>query len=378
MAPIPYARQEIDDTDIEAVVRALSSDWLTTGPQVDAFENEFAAAVGAKEAVALNSGTAALHAAMHALGIGPGDEVIVPALTFAATANAVLYVGARPVFADVDGATLLLDPASVRSRMTDRTRAVIGVDYAGQPCNYDLLRALCAERGVHLVSDACHALGAFYRDERVGSIAEISTFSFHPAKHITSGEGGMCTTHDAALASRMRRFRNHGIDSDHRSRSESGRHTYDLVELGYNYRLTDFQSALGRSQLRRLPGFLARRRAIASSYIDAFAGLRAIRPLASLEGHVHAWHLFVVRIDETKLGLTRDAAFARLRDAGIGVNVHYGPVHLLSLYRRQFGYGPGLCPEAERAAREIITLPLYPGMTDEDVQLVIAAVQDLD
>lgn len=375
---IPYARQDISDEEVAAVVLALRSDWLTTGPLVDAFEQEFARAVGAAEAVAVNSGTAALHAAMHALDIGPGDEVIVPALTFAATANAVLYVGATPVFADVDDTALLIDPGSVKAKVTSRTKAVVAVDYAGQPCSYDALREICASRELKLISDACHALGCDYHGTPVGSIADISTFSFHPAKHVTTGEGGMCTTHDRQIAARMRRFRNHGIDSDHRSRSEAGRHAYDLVELGFNYRLTDIQCALGRVQLGRLPGFLARRRSIAERYLASFSRLRGIKPLARLPDRSHAWHLFVIRIDREQLGFGRDEAFMRLRAAGIGANVHYAPVHLFSLYRKRFGHAPGLCPIAEKAASEIITLPLFPAMSEEEVERVIAAVRDLD
>lgn len=375
---IPYARQEIGEEEIAAVAEALRSDWLTTGPQVDAFEREFAAATGAREAVALSSGTAALHAALHVLDLGPGDEVIVPAMTFSATANAVLYVGATPVFADVDARTLLIDPQSVAERISPRTRAIIAVDYAGQPADYKELKSLCASHRIRLVSDACHALGATYDGEKVGSLADISTFSFHPAKHMTTGEGGMCTTGDAELARNMRRFRNHGLDSDHRTRSQTGRHAYDLVELGFNYRLTDIQCALGRVQLKRLPGILARRSAIAGRYEAAFRDLKKVKPLTRLPDRTHAWHLFVVRLDTEGLGMTRDEAFAQLRAAGIGANVHYAAVHLLSLYRKRFGFRPGHCPKAEAAANAIITLPLFPSMADSDVEKVIAGVRQLE
>lgn len=375
---IPYARQDIGEEEIAAVTEALRSDWLTTGPQVDAFEREFAAATGAREAVALSSGTAALHTCMHVLGLGPGDEVIVPAMTFSATANAVLYVGATPVFADVDARTLLIDPQSVADRLSPRTRAIVAVDYAGQPADYKALKSLSASRRIRLVSDACHALGATYDGQSVGTLADISTFSFHPAKHITTGEGGMCTTDEAELAQNMRRFRNHGIDSDHRTRSQTGRHAYDLVELGYNYRLTDIQCALGRVQLKRLPRMLARRSAIADRYAAAFSDLKKIRPLRRLPGRTHAWHLFVVQLDTDALGLSRDDAFAQLRAAGIGANVHYAAVHLLSLYRKRFGFKPGHCPRAEAAANTIMTLPLFSSMDDSDVEKVIAGVHQLE
>ncbi len=247
---LPYGRQEIGDADIKAVIEALVSGWLTTGPRVTEFEQAFARYCGAREGVAVNSGTAALHAAMRALRVEPGDEVIVPALTFAASANAALYEGARPVFADVEQDTLLIDPVCVAMKITARTRAIVAVDYAGQPADYDALRDLAKGRGIALVADACHSPGATYRGRKTGTLADISCFSFHPVKHMTTCEGGMCTTDNSDMAAHMRRFRNHGIDSDHRSREAAGAHAYDMVELGYNYRIPDVLCALGLAQLR--------------------------------------------------------------------------------------------------------------------------------
>ena len=238
---LPYGRQWLDEDDIAAVGEVLHSDWLTTGPKVGDFEQAFAGFVGAKEAVTVCNGTAALHAAMYAVGIGPGDEVIVPPMTFAATANCVVFQGGTPIFADVNSDTLLLDPAQVESRITPRTKAVIAVDYTGQPCDYDALRTIADRHGLTLVADACHALGASYKGRPVGSLADLSTFSFHPVKHITTGEGGMITTGDPELARRMRVFRNHGITTDHRQREKQGSWFYEMVDLGYNYRLTDVQ-----------------------------------------------------------------------------------------------------------------------------------------
>jgi len=373
-APLSYGRQSVDDDDVAAVVEVLRSDWLTTGPRVDAFEAAFAAFVGCRHAVAVASGTAALHCAYHAAGVGPGDEVVVPALTFAATANAAAYLGARPVFADVDPATLLLDPASVEARLSERTRVVTAVDYAGQPCDYAALRELTRHGGVSLLADACHALGGSADGRPVGSLALASTFSFHPVKPITSAEGGMVASDDGELAARARVFRNHGITSDHRQREERGAWFYEMVELGYNYRLSDLHCALGLSQLRKLPAWVEHRRRLARRYDDAFAAVPGIAPLARRADTGHAFHLYVVRLTSDQPQEHRERLFQRLRARGLGVNVHYVPVHLHPYYRRTFGTGPGLCPHAEAAYRSILTLPLHAAMTDADGERVIDEV----
>jgi perosamine synthetase len=371
---IPYGRQSLDDSDVAAVVEVLQSSWLTTGPRVEEFERAFAAATGAREAVAVSNGTAALHAAMHALEIQPGDEVIVPTMTFAASANCVVYQGGTPVFADVDPDTLLIDPASVERLITPRTRAVVAVDYAGQPCAYDALRDVALPHGVRIVDDASHSLGGSLDGRPVGTLAELNTFSLHPVKIITTGEGGVITTDDPALATRMRRFRNHGIDSDHRQREQRGSWVYEMNDLGYNYRLTDFQCALGTSQLRKLPAWSERRRAIAARYDEAFAALPSVAPLAVRDGVEHAYHLYVIRLDTENTGLDRARVFAELREAGIGVNVHYIPVHLHPFYRERFGTRAGLCPAAEAAYERILSLPIFPLMSDADCDRVVEAV----
>ena len=367
---IPYGRQSIDDDDVAAVVEALRSDWLTTGPRVEEFEAAFADFVGARHAVAVGSGTAALHAAMFAAGVGPGDEVIVPAMTFVASANAAVFQGATPVFADVERETLLLDPKSAAGRITSRTKAIVAVDYAGQPCDYDALRALADSHGLRLIADACHALGGRYRDRLVGTLADLTAFSFHPVKHITTGEGGMVATDDEELARRMRGFRNHGLSNDSRQREREDSWYYEMVELGFNYRLTDFQCALGRSQLRRMPEWIRRRRELARRYDAAFAAEPGIRPLQTAAGATHAYHLYVVRVDGN-----RGAIFRALRADGIGVNVHYIPVHLHPFYRSRFGTGPGLCPVAEEAYEAILSLPMFPGLTDREQETVVASVR---
>lgn len=353
-----------------AVAAVLRSDWLTTGPAVERFEHAMAEYTGAAHAVAVSSGTAALHTAMYALGIGPGDEVIVPALTFAATANAVVYCGGTPVFADVEADTLLLDPASVARNMTVRTRAVAAVDYAGQPCDYEALRKVIGERAIALVADASHSLGARYHQRKVGTLADLSTFSFHPVKHITTGEGGMVTTNQAALAGRMRTFRNHGITSDHRQRAEQGSFSYEMVDLGYNYRISDLQCALGASQLGELPGWLQRREAIAAQYDELLAPLPHIQTLGRKPDRTHAYHLYVLRVRG------RNVAFAALRERGIGANVHYRPVYLHPFYRERFGHQAGLCPVAEAAYEEILSIPMFPAMEREDVERVVNALRE--
>jgi perosamine synthetase len=371
---LPYGRQWIDDTDIRAVTDVLRSPFLTTGPTVQEFENAFAAEVGSKYAVAVSSGTAALHAMMAALDVGPGDEVIVPAITFAASANCALYQGARPIFCDVDPETLLIDVEDAERLITSRTKAVVAVDYAGQPCDYGALRELCARSAIELIVDACHSLGGSYEGERVGTLGVMNSFSLHPVKAMTTGEGGMVSTDDSALASVMRRFRNHGLDTDHNERSaESWR--YDMVALGYNYRLTDIGCALGLTQLQKLPGWIARRNEVAHQYTEAFAGLPNVEPLSVRPGVEHAYHLYVLRFDLNRLSVDRSVLFRALRAEGIGVNVHYLPVYLHPHYQRVLGTRPGHCPNAEEAYGRILSLPMFPAMTDRDVADTVEAVR---
>lgn len=374
---IPYGRQSIDDEDIRAVTEVLRSDWLTTGPAVDRFERAVADYCGeGLHGVAVNSGTAALHAAMAGIGVEQGDEVIVPPMTFAATANCVVYRGARPVFVDVEPDTLLIDPEKVRKRITPWTKAVIGVDYTGHPCDWDALRALADEHGLKLVADACHALGAEYRGRRAGTLADVSVFSFHPVKHIATGEGGMCLTADEETARRMRTFRNHGITTDARERAERGGWFYEMRELGFNYRLPDILCALGASQMNRLDGWLARRREIAARYGEAFADMPGVTLPTVREDVLPAWHIYVLRVNPEAGSPDRAEVFRGLRERGLGVNVHYIPVHLHPWYRRRLGTSEGLCPVAEEAYERILTIPLFPAMSDSDVDTIIAAVRE--
>ncbi len=380
---IPYARQWIDEDDIQAVVEVLRSDWLTQGPKVREFEQAFAGYVGAKFAVAVTSGTAALHAAMYAAGIGPGDEVIVPPMTFVATANSVVFQEGTPVFADVEPDTLLVDPNEVEAKITPRTKAIVAVDYAGQPCDYDSLQAIARKHGLILIADACHALGAEYKGKRVGTLADLTVFSFHPVKHITTGEGGMITTDDAELAERMRLFRNHGITRDQSKFARingkiqnpmlhapcSMPFYYEMLDLGFNYRMTDLQSALGMSQLKKIDMFIRKRREIANYYNQAFKGLEDHITLPPGDNEEHAWHLYVIQL---KRG-NRDSVFRKLRENGIGVNVHYIPVYLQPYYQG-LGYEKGICPHSEEYFARAITLPLYPAMKTSDMERVVEKV----
>jgi len=369
---IPYGKHHIDEDDVQAVAAALRSGWLTTGPAVGEFEADLSQFVGANHGVAVCNGTAALHCTTMMLDLEPGDEVIVPPMTFAATANAVAYRGATPVFADVRREDLLIDPIAVEAAITDRTRAIIGVDYAGQPCDWDALQSIARAHDLTLIDDAAHALGALYKGRPIGTCADMTTFSFHPVKHITTGEGGMIVTDDPASAERLRTLRNHGITADFRTRAETGSWIYEIDELGENYRITDFQCALGSSQLRKLPAWLERRGEIAARYDAAFAESSDVRSLAVSPDVVHAYHLYVIELAQ---GIDRSAVFAAMRASGIGVNVHYVPVHFHPFYRRAFGTGEGLCPVAERAYEGLLTLPMYPDLSDAEVDTVIEVLQ---
>jgi len=371
MKYLPYGRQEIDDADIAAVTAALRSEWLTTGPIVDQFETDFARYTGARYAISVSSGTAALHAIMHAIGIGAGDEVITTALTFAATANAVLYCGGIPVFADVKPGSLLIDPQSVSEKVGKRTRAIIAMDYAGQPCDYEELRSIARAYNLTLVADACHSLGARYHGRSVGTLGDLNAFSFHPVKNMTTGEGGMVTTNAATTANSIRAFRNHGITTDHRQRAAAQTHSYEMVDLGFNYRLSDLQCALGVSQLKKLPGWLTRRARIAEQYTQLLQGVPGVRPLEVLTDRDNAYHLFVVYFEDQENPDLRDHVFARLRQDGIGCNVHYRPVYLHPYYRDRLSYSPNLCPSAECVYRRILSLPIFPQMDSADVIRVV-------
>jgi UDP-4-amino-4,6-dideoxy-N-acetyl-beta-L-altrosamine transaminase len=371
---LPYGRQTVDEEDVARVIETLRSYWLTTGPKVAEFERAFARTVGSQDAVSVSSGTAALHAAAFAAGIEPGDEVITTPITFAATANCVRYLGGTVVFADVDPVSLNLAPKEVKAKISDRTKAIIAVDYGGQPADLDELLAIAANHELIVIEDAAHALGATYKGRPVGSISPLSTFSFHPVKQITTGEGGMVTTGDPAFAERLRSFRNHGISADFRQRERQSSWYYEMQDLGYNYRLTDIQCALGLSQLSKLDGWVSRRREIARRYTEAFESLSEIEVPRVAEDRESSWHLYVIRLLLDRLRVERDQIFRALRAENIGVNVHYIPVPWHPYYQR-LGYKKGEWPVAESAYERLISLPLWAGMADEDIRDVIEAVR---
>lgn len=392
---IPYGRQSIDDADIEAVVKVLKSDYLTTGPAVEAFEKKVADYVGAKYAVAVSNGTAALHVACLAAGIGEGDEVVTTPITFAASANCVLYCGGTPVFADIDPDTYNISPEELEKKITSRTKAIIPVHYTGQPCDMDAILKIAHKHNLLVVEDGAHALGAAYKGKKIGSIADMTCFSFHPVKPVTTGEGGMIVTDNEELYRRLVLYRSHGItrDKDMMQQYEEqlqqssdpalqeaadmlrgdvidpGGWYYQQLELGYNYRITDISCALGVSQMDKLDRFLERRRQIAKKYDEAFADIPQIKTPWQQEGCQSGWHLYMIQTMER----SRREVFDGLRQAGIGVNVHYIPVYRHPYYQRN-GYAGVHCLNAEAFYERAISLPIFPGLTGQQQDYVIEHV----
>ena len=376
---LPLSRPSIGSEEIEEVTACLRSGWLTSGPRVSRFEEGFAGAVGAAHAVAVTSGTAGLHLALLAAGIGAGDEVVTTPMTWAATGNMVLAVGARPVFVDIDPATLNIQPEAVERAVTPRTRAIVPVHFAGQPVDLDPLRVIAARRGLSLIEDAAHALGTHYRGHPVGGGSTAAVFSFHPIKAITTGEGGMITTDDAAFADRLRLLRFHGVTRDAWGRyGKRATPAYEIVTLGFKYNMTDLQAALGLAQLSRLEEFIAARTRAAGWYRTALEGLPGVEMLAPVPYPArHAWHLLVVRLRLEALRVGRDAIMEALLEANIGVGLHFKALHLHRFYREQLGLTPGDLPEATRASESILSLPLFPDLTREDVTDVATALSDV-
>lgn len=370
---IPYGKQTIEQDDIQAVVDVLQSDFLTTGPKIAEFEQTVADYVGAKYAVAISNGTSALHAACFAAGIGPGDEVITTPLTFAASANCVLYCGGTPVFADVDPKTYNIDPEDIRRKITDRTKAIIAVHLAGQPCDMDAIHSIAREHGLIVIEDGAHALGSVYKGKKVGSMSDMTTFSFYPVKPITTGEGGMIVTDKENFYKKMVLFRSHGITRDDSMMTRNdGPWFYQQFDLGYNYRITDIQCALGCSQMKKLDRFLARRKEIVARYNEAFADCDNIITPYQLSDTESGWHLYIVQVKNCD----RRQVFEAMREKGIGVNVHYIPVYMHPYYQ-EHGYENVHCANAEEIYSHIISLPLYPGLTSEQQDYVIDTLKSL-
>lgn len=369
---IPYGRQSISEEDIQAVVDVLRSDYLTTGPKVTEFENTVANYVGAKYAVAVSNGTAALHIACLAAGIQPEDEVIVSPITFAASANCVLYCGGKPVFADIKPDTYNIDPEDIERKITSRTKAIIAVHYTGQPCEMDEITAIAKKHNLVVIEDGAQVISGEYKGKKIGSISDMTTFSFHPVKPVTTGEGGMVTTNNEELYQRLKLFHTHGITREESLLTHNeGPWYYEQLELGYNYRITDIQCALGISQMKRLDQFAAHRRKLAYRYDEAFVFCKDIVTPYQHPDCLSSYHLYMIQVPTEH----RREIFENLRNKGIGVNVHYIPVYKLPYYQ-QHGYQNTCCPNAEAFYARAITLPLYADMTEEQVDYVVECVRD--
>ncbi|TVZ81912.1 UDP-4-amino-4,6-dideoxy-N-acetyl-beta-L-altrosamine transaminase [Aeribacillus composti] len=372
---LPYGRQWIDEDDIEAVIEVLKGSYLTTGPYLAKFEQAVAEYVGAKYAVAFSNGTAALHGACFAAGIGNGDEVITTPMTFAASANCVIYQGGTPIFSDIDEKTYNIDPNKIEEKISDKTKAIIPVDFTGQPTELDGILEIAKKHNLVVIEDAAHALGAVYKGKKVGSISDMTMFSFHPVKHITTGEGGIITTNNREYYDKLLQFRSHGITREKDKLNEfHGPWYYEMQFLGYNYRMTDIQAALGTSQLKKVDKFVELRRKYVAMYNEAFKDIDEIITPFQHEDGQSSWHLYIIRLKLDKLTASRREIFEALQQQNIGVNVHYIPVHLQPYYQ-QLGYKKGICPNAEKLYEEMITLPLFPAMSEKDVHDVIKAVK---
>ena len=373
---MPFHRPSIGEEEIAEVVDTLRSGWLTTGPKVERFQREFAAAVNARHAVALNSATAALHLALEAVGVGAGDEVIIPAYTFAATGEVVTYLGARPVLADCRADTLNIDVGTIEPLLTGRTKAIVPVHIAGQVCDMEPILELARTRGLFVIEDAAHALPASYKGRLVGTIGDITAFSFYATKTITTGEGGMVTTERDDYAARMKMMSLHGLSGDAWNRySSRGHWYYEISEFGFKYNLTDVAAALGLRQLERMWAFHRRREQIARMYNDTFGELDTCLVPRDAGFGTHAWHLYILELNLPVLAVGRNQVLDSLRQKGVGTSVHFMPLHLHPVYQRMYGYQAGQFPTAEAVFSRACSLPIYPGMTDGEVAHVIDAVR---
>ncbi len=366
---IPYGYQWIDNQDIKEVVKVLRSGWLTQGPKIEEFEKAVAKYSGAKYGVAMSSGTAALQAAYSAAGIGFGDEVITTPLTFVGTANAIVHCQGTPIFADVGESTLNINPEEIEKKITERTKAIVTVDFAGHPCDYDRIKTIAKKHNLLMIEDACHSLGSLYKNKKIGSLADMTVFSFHPVKIISTGEGGVVVTNNKNFYEKLKTFRHHQIVKKPRK----GDWYYEIEKPGYNFRITDFQCALGISQLKKIDKFIKRRRNIVAEYDEAFKNIKEIVTPKEKEYVKSAWHIYTIQLEK----LDRKKIFEQLRKQGIGVQVHYLPLHLQPFYRKKFGYKKGDFPIAERYYERAITLPLFPKMTEDDINKVIRIVKKI-
>jgi dTDP-4-amino-4,6-dideoxygalactose transaminase len=374
---LPFAAPLVGQEEVDAVVECVRSGWLTTGFKVKEFEKKFTEAIGCRHALAVNSCTAALHLALEALGVGPGDEVITSPMTFTATAAVVEHLGARPVFVDVEPGTLNIDPRAIEAKITPRTKVLMPVHFAGQACDMDAIFAIAKRHGLKVVEDAAHAIPTLYHGRLLGTLSDATCFSFYATKNVTTGEGGMLATEDDAIAQRVRLMHLHGMSRDAWKRyQEGGSWSYEILAPGYKYNLSDVAAAIGIPQLKRVYEFHARRLAIARRYHEAFIGLRGIEAPVAHDMESHAWHLYVIHLQLDALKIDRDEFIRELGRRKIGVSVHFIPLHIQPYYRDRYGYAPNDLPHAFGAFQRILSLPIYAKMTDEDVEDVIAAVTD--
>ncbi len=371
---IPYGLQDVNEEDINEVVQTLKSNWITTGPKITEFEQEFAKYIGCRNSVAVCNGTAALDLAVASLGLKKGAEIITTPFTFVATANSIIYNECAPVFADIKKDTFNIDPSQIRKRITKKTKAIIVVDYAGQPCGYDEIIEIAKKNNLYLIEDAAHSLGAEYKGKKTGNVVDLAIFSFHPVKHITTGEGGMITTNNDEFARKLRMLRNHGIDKNVLKQNSSvGTWHYDMKLLGRNYRMTDFQAALGISQMKRLDGFVRKRQQLVEIYNSELKRIPEITTPFVSNDVKHSWHLYTVLLDKE---IDREKVFLRMKEKKIGVNVHYIPVYKHTYYRQKFNFSDKDFPNAEEVYSRIMTLPLFPKMSKEDVFRVVGALKE--
>jgi UDP-4-amino-4,6-dideoxy-N-acetyl-beta-L-altrosamine transaminase len=372
---IPFYVPWITEEDKDSVMEALNSRWLTGGPKAHKFEKQFAAFIGVKHAVSVNSGTAALHLALRALNLKPGDEVIVPVLTFAATANTVLYCGVKPIFADVDSKTFNLSTESVLGNVTKRTKVIIVVHYGGQPADMKEIMEIAEDHRLCVIEDCAHSLGASYRKSKTGRIGTIGCFSFYPTKIITTLEGGMLTTNEESIANKAKLLREHGMTRSALEREKRVEWYYDITDLGYNYRLNEVQAALGLSQLKRVEDGIKKRVEAARYYARKLSGIVGIVTPYEAENRTHVYHLYVIKVLEEKCGLSRDELFRKLSKNGIGLSVHYTPLHLMTFYKRISSYGAASFPNAEEVYKQVLSLPLFPTLSRDQIDYVVDSIK---
>lgn len=373
---LPYGKQWLDRKEIDEVIDTLKSDWITTGPKMQLFENNFKKYIGSKYAIAVNSGTAALHISTSSIDINPGDEVITTPLTFVASANCIVYRGGTPIFADIKKDTYNIDPQEIKKKISSKTKAIIPVHFAGQPCDMDEIGEIAEENDLYIIEDAAHAIDAEYRGKKIGNISDLTIFSFHPVKNITTAEGGMVTTNNDDLNEKLLMYRTHGISINAEKRfGKSGDYYYDMQVLGFRYNMSELHASLGIHQLEKLESFQKRRRQIVNIYNRELQNIEEISIPYVKENVKHSWHLYVIQLKLEKLRVDRDHIFKALREENIGVNVHYIPVHYHSFYREKFGLKIGILPNVESLFPRLLTIPLFHGMSESDAYDVVNALE---